>query len=296
VRASTIVMIGFAAVFGLIAMFIAQSWLSSQADEQRRNLQAGQKPTSTKTIVVAKEPLRFASELAADKLAEVPWPADAVPAGAFASIAELMKGGTRLVLSPIEINEPVLTLKLTGPGERATLSALVQPGKKAVTVRVNDVDGVGGFVMPGDRVDIVLTRQIDKGNATTDVVLQNIRVLAIDQSADVRSSKPLVAKAVTVEVDLVEAQKLSLSSSVGTLSLLLRKAGEQVAEGTRRITLDDIFKNFLPAAGSAEQRAVTVAVTRGSKREEYSVPKEGTKEGTKANAVVGLGAQTTRQQ
>jgi len=283
-------MIGFAVVFGLIAMFIAQSWLSSQAEEQRRSLQAGNKPAVTKTIVVAKEPLRFASELAANKLAEVPWPVDAVPAGAFASIAEVMHGGTRLVLSPIEINEPVLTLKLTGPGERATLSALVQPGKKAVTVRVNDVEGVGGFVMPGDRVDIVLTRQIDKGNATTDVVLQNVRVLAIDQSADVRAVKPSIAKAVTIEVDIVEAQKLSLAASVGTLSLLLRKAGEQVAEGTRRVTLDDIFKNTLP--GSGEKHITTVAVTRASKRDEYTVPKEA----ADADAFAGMGPRPASQQ
>ena len=290
-RASTIVMIGFAVVFGLLAMFVAQSWLTGQAEEQRRSLQAGQKPAATKTIVVAKEPLRFASELAAQKLAEVPWPADAVPAGAFASISDIMRGGTRLVLSPIEVNEPVLTLKLTGPGERATLSALVQPGKKAVTIRVNDVDGVGGFVMPGDRVDVVLTRQVDKGNATTDVVLQNVRVLAIDQTADVRASKPSIAKAVTLEVDLTEAQKISLAASVGTLSLLLRKAGEQVAEGTRRVTLDDIFKNLTPSASGEKRVTTTIAVTRASRRDEYNVPKED----MDARALAGVGSRSTPQ-
>ena len=77
-------------------------------------------------------------------------------------------------------NEPVLTVKITGAGQRATLSALVGEGMKAVSVRVNDVEGVGGFVLPGDRVDVVLTRQMDKGNATTEVVLQNARVLAVD--------------------------------------------------------------------------------------------------------------------
>ena len=97
---------------------------------------------------------------------------------------------------------------------------------KAVTIRVNDVEGVGGFVLPGDRVDVVLTRQVDKGSATTDVVLQNTRVLAIDQIADERADKPAVAKAVTLEVDTVDAQKICAGASVGTLSLMLRKAGE----------------------------------------------------------------------
>ena len=80
----------------------------------------------------------------------------------------------------------MLAVKITGPGERATLSALVRPGMKAVTIRVNDVEGVGGFVLPGDRVDVVMTRQLDKGKASTEVVLQNARVLAVDQIADTR--------------------------------------------------------------------------------------------------------------
>ena len=120
----------------------------------------------------------------------------------------------------------MLALKVTGAGQRATLSALVKPGMKAVTIRVNDVEGVGGFVLPGDRVDVALTRQIDKTSATTEVVLQNAKVLAIDQSADERATKASVPKSVTLEVDTLEAQKLSLAATVGSLSLLLRQAGD----------------------------------------------------------------------
>ena len=97
---------------------------------------------------------------------------------------------------------------------------------KAVTIRVNDVEGVAGFVLPGDRVDVVLTRQKDKNVAATDVVLQNVRVLAVDQVADERADKPSLAKAVTLEVEAIGAQKLALAATVGTLSLALRKAGE----------------------------------------------------------------------
>ena len=134
------------------------------------------------TIVVAKQPLRFGTELTAAVLKEVPWPEASMPTGAFHKISDVLHGGRRVVLTAIEPNEPVLSLKITGPGQRATLSALVKPGMKAVTIRVNDVEGVGGFVLPGDRVDVVLTRQIDKGSASTEVVLQNARVLAVDQS------------------------------------------------------------------------------------------------------------------
>jgi pilus assembly protein CpaB len=197
-----------------------------------------------------------------------------LPEGAFATINDMLSGGKRIVLSPVEFNEPVLSVKITGAGQRATLSALVGDGMKAVSVRVNDVEGVGGFVLPGDRVDVVLTRQMEKGNATTEVVLQNARVLAVDQSADDRATKAAVAKAVTLEVDTVGAQKIWLAASVGSLSLLLRKAGEQSSERTRRVTLDDLSKpeNVVP---QKDGTVTSVSVQRGGNRQTYDVPAEG---------------------
>jgi len=264
-------MIGFAVVFGLLAVFIAQVWLNNQASMQARN---APKPTqvASQTVVVAKQPLRFGTELNASMLQEVPWPSDALPAGAFAKINDVMSGGRRVVLAAIEANEPVLALKITGAGQRATLSALVKPGMKAVTIRVNDVEGVGGFVLPGDHVDVVLTRQLDKGSATTQVVLQNTRVLAVDQTADDRAAKAAVAKSVTLEVDTVEAQKLWLASSVGSLSLLLRKAGETAEMKTRKVTLNDLGTNE-PVGEKAA--TTTVVVTRASAKQDYTVPVEG---------------------
>ena len=272
-RASTIVMIGFAVVFGLLAVFIAQVWLNNQASMQAKNFEANKKPMTTRTIVVAKQPLRFGTELNASMLQEVPWPEGSVPTGGFATVNEVVSGGRRVVLAAIEANEPVLALKITGAGQRATLSALVKPGMKAVTIRVNDVEGVGGFVLPGDHVDVVLTRQIEKGSATTEVVLQNTRVLAIDQTADERAFKAAVAKSVTLEVDTVEAQKVWLASSVGSLSLLLRKAGETAEVKTRKITLKDLGTN--EPVGDDKGATSTVVVTRASSKQEYTVPVEG---------------------
>ncbi|MCK9918476.1 Flp pilus assembly protein CpaB [Microbacteriaceae bacterium K1510] len=265
-RASTIVMIGFAVVFGLLAVFIAQIWLSNQAKMQVKR--EPEKQLATQTIVVAKQPLRFGTEISAAMLQEVPWPADAVPAGAFNTINSLLGGGRRVVLAAIEQHEPVLALKVTGAGQRATLSALVKPGMKAVTIRVNDVEGVGGFVLPGDHVDIALTRTIDKGDATTEVVLQNTRVLAIDQVADERAAKATVAKSVTLEVTTLNAQKLWLASSVGSLSLLLRKAGETTEMKTTKVTLKDLGN------GGARGPTATVSVTRAGAKQQYTVPTE----------------------
>ena len=274
-RVSTIVMIAFAVVFGLLAVFIAQVWLNNQATMQAKNFEANKKQVAMQTVVVAKQPLRFGSELTASMLEEVPWPVKSTPAGAFTKISDILHGGRRVVLTAIEPNEPVLSLKITGPGQRATLSALVKPGMKAVTIRVNDVEGVGGFVLPGDRVDVVLTRQIDKGSATTEVVLQNTRVLAVDQIADERAAKAAVAKSVTLEVNTIEAQKVWLASSVGNLSLLLRKAGDTAEMKTRKITLNDLGGNEPISTDKVE--TATVVVTRATAKQDYTVPVEGSR-------------------
>lgn len=267
-------MVAFAVVFGLLAVFIAQAWLNGQAERRLRSLEAQKKPVATNTIVVAAQRLPFGVELAKEHLREIPWASEALPQGAFAKISGFLSAGKRVVLAPIEADEPVLAVKVTGPGQRATLSAIVGDGMKAVSVRVNDVEGVGGFVLPGDRVDVVLTRQIEKGNATTEVVLQNARVLAVDQSADDRTSKAAVAKAVTLEVDTLGAQKIWLAASVGSLSLLLRKAGEVSSETTRRVTLDDLSKPDQVAP--KKNNAVTnVSVRRGGQRQSYEVPVDG---------------------
>jgi len=272
-RTSTVVMIGFAVLFGLLAVFLAQTWLNNQEAARLKSLEAQHKaPPPARTIVVAGRPLRFGEQLAAASLREMPWPQDALPAGAFARIDELT-AQKRVVLMPIETNEAVLASKITGPGQRATLSAVLDPGMTAVAVRVNDVEGVAGFVLPGDRVDVVLTRQSDKNLAATDVVVENARVLAIDQLADEKTDKPSVVKAVTLEVSITDGEKIALASTVGTMQLLLRKAGAGDEQDTRRVTTADLGK---PTAPKPDSRFVTVSVLRPAKNErvEFTVPVE----------------------
>jgi pilus assembly protein CpaB len=269
-------MIVVALVFGALAVFVAQSWLNSQNDARLKNVPAPV-VVKTRTIVIATAPLRFGIELNARNLREVPWPDNAIPDGAFASIEAMLNGGKRMVLTAIAENEPILASKITGPGQRATLSAVLTPGKKAVTVRVNDIEGVAGFVLPGDRVDIMLTRSLGgergaAGNSSSDVVLQNVRVLAIDQIADDRMDKPAVVKAVTLEVEMAEGQKLSLAASLGTLTLALRQAGDTAAHAARQITAEDLGKQ--QKKDGPHGNFSTITVTRGVKKENYSVPAE----------------------
>jgi pilus assembly protein CpaB len=286
VRASTLVMIGFAVVFGLLAVFVAQAWLTSQADARMKSLEAQKHPQAMQTIVVASKPLRFGNELAAPLLHEIPWSEDALPAGAFARISDVLAGGKRVVLAAIEVNEPILAVKITGAGQRATLSAVLHEGMKAVTIRVSDVEGVAGFVLPGDRVDIALTRLDGKGGATTDVVLQNAQVLAIDQVADERSAATSVAKSVTLEVDTVAAQKLDLAASLGSLSLMLRKAGETTSPKSLRVSLKDLFSDVVTEMGVAHS-TTTITIKRGTAKEDYSVPIEGKERRASADAETG---------
>jgi pilus assembly protein CpaB len=112
---------------------------------------------------------------------------------------------------------------------------VVEDGMRAISVRINDVLGVAGFVLPGDRVDIMLTR-----DGYTDILLQNVKILAMDQPADERLGKPKTGKTATVEVNSVDAQKLTLAETAGSLSLALRAAGSVPAAAPRRIKLKDI--------------------------------------------------------
>lgn len=247
---------------------------------------------STKLVIVAATPLHFGTVLTANMLAEVEWPASSVPAGAFTSREALLGGGGgRTVLASIAKNEPILAAKITGAGQRGTLSAVIETDMKAITIRVDDVLGVAGFVQPDDRVDVLLTRNDRPASpspyqapaaAFSDLLLQNVRVLAIDQIAD-RSGQAKPAKAVTIEVTTEDAQKVALGASVGQLSLALRQAGSLHMTDSRRIGLDDLGKvrneveSVKPAPVPSASSIVTV--TRGTReRSQYEFTPSGRRE------------------
>jgi len=266
-------MVGIAVVFGLLAVFVAQGWLNYQAELSRKTVAPKPQAVATRTIVIAAAPLRFGAHVTPEQLREVAWPEEAIPAGTFATIAELTQG-KRIVLASIERNEPILRTKITGAGQKATLSAVIQDGMRAITVRVNDVEGVAGFVLPGDHVDVLLTRQAERTTGTNDVVIQNTRVLAVDQLADDAADRPTVVRAVTLEVDTIGAQKIALAASLGNLSLMLRRAGEQHQDLTRRITTSDLTQTEVIQRAPEGKRFTKIAVTRAANRQEYNVPAE----------------------
>lgn len=280
-RANTMLMIGLAVVFGAIAVFLSNFWLNARQPEAAV---AGINVHAEDMVVVAATPLRFGDQLTPENLREIPWTAGALPAGAYHRTAELLdaKLGERQVLTAIGANEPILAWKVTGPGQRATLSAVLAQGMKAVSIRVNDVQGVAGFVLPGDRVDVMLSRS-QNDQAFVDVLLQNIKVLAIDQTADDKKENPTVAKSVTVEVSTLDAQKLTLAASVGQLSLALREVAANTGEATQRVSLSDLGGTSLalpapaapapaPAAIATKPTHASIDVYRGTQLQTYEVP------------------------
>jgi pilus assembly protein CpaB len=222
------------------------------------------KPTTT-PVVVAKSRLDFGNALATTNLKITQWPIGAVPAGSFATVEELTKADERRVaIRSIEPDEPILAAKISGPDGRGTLSMVIAEGMRAATIRIDDVNGVAGFVLPGDRVDVMITRrETGRGDeqSITQILLQSVKVLAVDQTNNDRSEGAVVARAATLEVTPEQAQKLTLGSTVGKLSLALRNQGQQEAAPFRTITVKDLGgdmnRDTVPAKSAAPAAART---------------------------------------
>lgn len=247
-RRDIILALSLASMSGFFAAFGAYSWMPSITTKEV--VVQSQPDIDLTTVVVAKSDLTFGSALSKDHVIEAKWPANNVPPGSFKSVQEFFaEQESRVVLEGMKAKEPVIRGKVTGPGQRATLSSMLSEGKKAVSIHVNDVIGVSGFVMPGDFVDILLTNEpkAEEGKkneakaAYTDLLLEKVRVLAVDQTFDPKYESPKPVRTVTVEATLADAQKITLASTVGTLSLVLRNSGGVAATAdARRVNVSDL--------------------------------------------------------
>jgi pilus assembly protein CpaB len=278
-RKHNIIVIIVAIAMGGSAAYLARSWLQTQT-----NASAAYRPPGH--IVIAAEPLAYGAAVTSESVSEVPWYTNAVPEGAFATKDDLLNNGRRTVLYPLKRGEPVLRSKVTGAGQRASLAAVLDDGKRAVTVRVDDVRGVAGFVMPGDFVDIVLIADelSNKRQSYSDILLEHVKVLAIDQIASEAEEKPTVARAVTLEVTKEQAQKILLASNIGKLSLLLGRSIDSSRDANRRIGERDIGRTIaepprsappptapVAAAPAPPSNLVKVSIVRNGESKQYSV-------------------------
>ena len=278
-RTSTVIILAVAISMGGSAAYLTRIWLKDQTS-------AAVQPAGT--IVVAAESLAYGTAMTPDNVVEIPWFSNTLPEGAFAVKDDLLNGGRRVVLSPLKRGEPVLRSKITGPGQRASLASLLDDGKRAVTVSVDDVRGVAGFVLPGDFVDIVIIADdgSTKRQSYSDILLEHIKVLAIDQVASEGEGQPTVAKAVTVEVTKEQAQKILLATNIGKLSLILSRPLESNPDPNRRVSEKDIGRTSpepvrpppappppapVKAAPVVPSNTVKITVVRNGETKEYEV-------------------------
>jgi len=228
-----LIIIGAAVLFGLFAVYFANAWFSGVEKQQER---VAEQRAMTR-IAVADQDLAFGTALSSANVRLVAWPEDSVPQGAYREDeAQRLLGEGKVAIRPIARGEPILASRIS---ERAVLSANIPPDMRAVTVPVDAVSGVAGFVTPGDVVDVLLTRQIPGDGASSDdkmttVVLDNVQVLAVDRRASEQNTDPSESKTATLMVHPEGAQRLALATQIGRLSLALRNV-EDLGTGTRRV-------------------------------------------------------------
>jgi pilus assembly protein CpaB len=259
----TIATLAVAVLIGLVAVFLMRSYVGAPKSAPAAGSPQGQVP-----VVVAAGAIARGATLQPAMLKVVDYPQASVPAGAFHSVAEINPPNTpaRLAIASMVQDEPVLAAKVSGPGAKFHMAVSLTPGMRAVTLRSNEIAGVAGFVLPGDRVDILLTRSVGNGNRTTpitQVLMQSIEVLAVDQLDNQDANKPAVARAITIQVTPQQAQQISLAQAVGNVSLSLRQIQDQAIDGRRATTVRDLGFYIPPQSAAPAGAAPRPRLPRG---------------------------------
>jgi pilus assembly protein CpaB len=221
-------------VLGLAVTTMAVAWVAQKGT------------ISSNKVTVAAMDIELGSKLNAQMLTTVDWPSGSVPQGAFQDAKELQD---RVVKTSIQRGEAILNARLAPIGTQGGLSAVIADGKRAMTVRVNDVVGVAGFALPGNYVDVMVNTQQERRGARENeekqqiskTVLEHVLVLAVAQEAGRDDTKPKVVNAVTLELTLEDAERLDLARNIGTLSLVLRNQADKQPVLSAGITKRQLF-------------------------------------------------------
>jgi pilus assembly protein CpaB len=209
-------MFTLALLLGLGAAWMANGWIQLRLQPAEAS--------SAATVVVAALEVPFGTKIESAHIRTAEWPVGSIPKGAFNDPAEIEGRIAKQAFFPGEI---ILEERIAEHLGGSTLSAIIEPSKRAITVRVNDVIGVAGFLLPGNRIDVLATRK-EKKRAHTRTVLEDIKVLAVDQTASPEKDKPVVVRAVTLEMTPEESEILVKSTQEGTLQLTLRNPIDKV--------------------------------------------------------------------
>lgn len=204
-----IIMLSIALLLAFLAAWIANRWIQGKA-----------LPDQAMSVVVAAVEIPFGVKLEESQVKVISWQGNSAPQGAYSSKDQVVNKVTMNKFYPDEIiTEKRVSEYLGG----STLSALISKEYRAISVRVDDVVGVAGFILPGNRVDILATKKDRSANeASTRTLLQNIKVLAVDQEASQEKEKPAIVRAVTLELKPEQAEVIVQAMQEGTIQLTLR--------------------------------------------------------------------------
>ncbi len=274
-RPANLIMFGIAFACAGIAAFFMRGLLQGE----RPAVTVVQSANTVRMVVAARD-IKPGEKLNAEAVREVDWPRGSIPKGAFLTKDALFKnGGERQAAIALTENEPVLQTKLFGFSD-----ALGRPaeGMTSFTIRVGELASGGGFVQPGDKVDVFMTQAdrigSDMGAASKAYVvtlLRNVKVLAVDQQTQ-RKLQGQPPKAVTLEVTSQDAKRLILASTIGQLSLTLNPGGDWNSVDSGIVDVNELLRlqPSKPAEAAPIDIEPVVTVTRSVERKDYKVPDE----------------------
>ncbi len=272
-------------VFGLVlllgialagtAVYLAKDFIGAQEARLAEAEAAKRAIVPVKDVYVVNKQMRYGQRLTLEDVKRVRWPVAAIPAGAFASEEELFPEGTdvpRAILRTMEPDEAVLAPKVTEAGEDAGVSSRLSPGMRAFTIRTDAQSGVSGFLRPGDRVDVYWTGSA-RGRGVTQLIDANMRIIAINQSADEDVREGTVARTVTVEVNPRQVASLAQAQQNGRLSLSLVGADDVIVSDAVEIDIQDVLGIEEQEVVEVEQeRVCTSRVRQGTQIIEVPIP------------------------
>lgn len=284
------------AVFGLVLIAgvglagFAVMMAKKQFDGYQMQLAQAQSMQSqiipTVEVFVAQKTLNYGDPLTPEDLRPVKWPSDAIPEGSFMALTEIFpentNDATRYVLRTIEKDEAIMASKVSQPGEDAGINSRIERGMRAFAIKVDVASGVSGFLRPGDRVDVYWTGRVgdslsgeDRGDITK-LIEANVRLIAVDQSADDNNSEASIARTVTVSVRPDQVAGLAQAQTTGRLSLSLVGANDDtVAEAIQVDQRSLLGLVSAPVAAPVEiqqEQVCTTRVRRGAEVVELPIP------------------------
>lgn len=278
-------------VFGLVllvgiglagfAVYMAQGYISQYQTALAQERAAREKQVKLTDVYVAARPLKYGEQLTLEDAKLIKWPEEFLPEGAFTTEDALLPGENaefRTVLRAMEANEPLLAVKLTEPGQDAGITSRLSRGMRAFAINVDVSSGVSGFLRPGDRVDVYWTGstgQAREARKVTKLIEANVRLIAVDQTADEDRYSPVIARTVTVEASPQQVAALAQAQSTGKLSLSLVGAQDDTTAGSVEINqrqLLGIPEEEQVVEKKAEKQVCTIRTRKGSEVIEIPIP------------------------